>query len=83
MHKQQAQRRCLCAGYAHSVRLTGRISAQTGAAELRRLVLITDEQRRTTRRQKSQNILHIPDICDQLGIRGTNLAGMLSTEGIP
>jgi hypothetical protein len=53
-----------------------------GAAQINYLVVVADERPRHLRRQRSQNQLHIPDVCAQLGIRCLTLDEMLRAEGI-
>lgn len=53
-----------------------------GAAQINYLVVVADERPRHLRRQRSQNELHIPDVCAQLGIQCLTLDEMLRAEGI-
>jgi len=53
-----------------------------GAAQLYRLVVVSDELPSHLRRQRSRNEHHIPDVCAGLGLRCLNLAQMLAAEGI-
>ena len=53
-----------------------------GAARFRDLVVVTDELPRHLRRQRGRNILHIPDVCERLGIKWLSLAQMLRIESI-
>jgi hypothetical protein len=53
-----------------------------GAAQINYLVVVTEELPSHRRRQRSQNELHIPDVCAQLGIRCINLEDLLRIENV-
>lgn len=53
-----------------------------GVAYSKRMVLVTDEISKTHRRPKSQHVLHMPDVCAQLGVRSITLREFVVIENL-